>query len=383
MNNRIGYLDALRGMASVMVMLSHVSHLKLDGTQAAQIQWMVPFLEGGRVGVPIFFVLSGYLVGKVLMNELQASGGISLARFWLRRGFKIYPLFYLAVALCLAYLWLVEGRLDRERMLREIFFLQNYGKGGLLDVTWSLAVEEHFYFVLPVVLLLIARWKQRNGRAVQNWWHELRFPLTAITVCLTVVCLWFRWSATAEPGFPLISIYGTHLRVDGLFAGVATCAVMAENSALQNLVRRHAAVITIVALGTIFSAGSLYVHAGWRFCSTFYLVLLSAASAALVAVAVSVPLRQGWLESLLRFFGRHSYAIYLFHIPVYRVANKLNEKTNHFTPGMVMILACFVAAILAGVVLTMLVERPFLALRDRWVPGPCKTMKPSACPTAV
>src|SRR6266571_2966218 len=142
MNSRNPSLDVLRGIAVLLVIFRHypVSKVAL----------------GGWIGVDLFFVLSGFLISGLLFSDLTSNGSIALRRFYIRRGLKIYPAFYFFLA-GTSLLWPVV--LPHKFLLSEVFFLQSY-LPHIWQHTWSLAVEEHFYFVLPLLLLALNRGKR-------------------------------------------------------------------------------------------------------------------------------------------------------------------------------------------------------------------------------
>src|ERR1700730_4300428 len=131
-------LDVLRCIAVLLVMFNH------GGIWPAAAQH-------GWIGVDLFFVLSGFLISGLLFSEYKARSSISFKRFFVRRGMKIYPAFYLFLFLTAVVYYLVFHRLSPPtHYLAEVFFVQNYWP-GVWDHTWSLGVEEHFYILLPAV----------------------------------------------------------------------------------------------------------------------------------------------------------------------------------------------------------------------------------------
>lgn len=111
---------------------------------------------GGWIGVDLFFVLSGFLISGLLFREHRKTGGVRIGRFLARRGFKIYPAFYVMILFTLAVGSLFDQRLPLRDVLAELSFTQNYF-GGLWDHTWSLAVEEHFYIGIAALFALLLR----------------------------------------------------------------------------------------------------------------------------------------------------------------------------------------------------------------------------------
>ena len=114
----------------------------------------------GRLGVHLFFVLSGFLIGGLLFREYQKYGEISFPRFFCRRSLKIYPPFLVLVAFSIVGHLVRSRSLEIRKVLAEICFVQNYFP-GLWPHTWSLAVEEHFYLTLPWLLILLV-WLNRK-----------------------------------------------------------------------------------------------------------------------------------------------------------------------------------------------------------------------------
>lgn len=157
--NKTNYIPSLDGIRAVAVALVVVSHAGLDH--------IVP----GGFGVTIFFFLSGYLITTLLRNEWEKTGDISFKDFYLRRIYRIFPPLYLVLGIVVLLTWLGvvgEGKsFGIPSLLAQLFFATNYyaivnGEGLFLPgtaVLWSLAIEEHFYFVFPVLMLFLVKRK--------------------------------------------------------------------------------------------------------------------------------------------------------------------------------------------------------------------------------
>jgi peptidoglycan/LPS O-acetylase OafA/YrhL len=158
---RLAGLDVLRAVAVLLVIGRHAAPCPQQapaGYRAVVDSWA----RGGWVGVDLFFVLSGFLIAGLLLREHAARGRIDYGRFLLRRGLKIYPPFWLLLAATVA-MWSAAGRTPPATQLAaELFYVQNYWP-GLLPHTWSLAVEEHFYLLLPLVLIACAKASARSS----------------------------------------------------------------------------------------------------------------------------------------------------------------------------------------------------------------------------
>jgi len=138
-------LDALRCIAVWLVLFRHLPiPSKATGFFAESLRVLH---RGGWIGVDLFFVLSGFLVSGLLFREFQRTGSASIKRFLIRRGFKIYPPFWVLIgATVVMRCWFEKTGIQWSNLVGELLFLQNY-YDCLWGHTWSLAVEEHFYFI--------------------------------------------------------------------------------------------------------------------------------------------------------------------------------------------------------------------------------------------
>jgi len=196
-NSRNQSLDVLRGIAILLVLGRHFNYFPL---------WR----QAGWIGVDLFFVLSGFLISGLLFQEYKNTGKLDVRRFILRRGLKIWPSYYLLIlATMLFYVFIArasEHPFPKHEVAVSALFIGNYfGADGFnfLAHTWSLAVEEHFYLLLPLLLLMLIRLR------------ALRLIPWLFTL-LAMGCLALRFWIPQTP-----FAWATHLRMDGLFAGVA------------------------------------------------------------------------------------------------------------------------------------------------------------------
>jgi peptidoglycan/LPS O-acetylase OafA/YrhL len=306
--------------------------------------------RGGWIGVDLFFVLSGFLLSGLLFREHMATGRIDPVRFLIRRGFKIYPGFYiLIIATAIG-----VGRLDRP-ILAELFFVQNYF-GGVWGHTWSLAVEEHFYLLLAVSAWLVSRY-QRSWRYV---------PL--VYVFVAAGCLAARVSiagrvATTQPPFDgLIHLAPTHLRIDELLFGV----VLSYWWHYAQASRLHAYRWALCVLGVALLVPAFVVEfaeAPWM--SHVGVTMLSFGCGALVVGSLLIDPRPARAARWLATIGTYSYSIYLWHF--------LFEKGAHdylrAFGWPVYALAYVGGAVTVGMAFGRAIETSALAIRDRLFPS--------------
>ncbi len=159
MARRIPSLDGIRAIAILLVLLGH----SISGLPAAAL--LIEWLEVGRFGVSIFFVLSGYLITRLLVEEQERDGSISLKRFYIRRFFRIIPAYYLYLTCILVASRMGYLTLPSSGILPAYLFVWNYAPraaGWFYGHSWSLSMEEQFYLLWPPVLAALG--KTRGSR---------------------------------------------------------------------------------------------------------------------------------------------------------------------------------------------------------------------------
>src|SRR5437899_9939924 len=162
---RLAYLDILRGVASLLVVTYH-SISRGAGPLPKEVSLDSPLMKVPycivRTQVDLFFVLSGFLIGGLLFRELRSRSSLDVGRFIIRRGFKIWPSYFMFLAgICLIRVFLLHEPWHHLRLLKpNLFHIQNYAGAVYAPHTWSLAVEEHFYLALPFLLVLLV-WRRK------------------------------------------------------------------------------------------------------------------------------------------------------------------------------------------------------------------------------
>ena len=282
---RLGYrpaLDGLRGLAILFVLLSHAS--------------VPPFYGGGLTGVTIFFVLSGYLITSLLLQEYRTSGSrISLWSFYERRARRLLPALCAVIVVVSSAAVVTGSGLDAlTDALAALFYLGNWatipeaGLGlGLLSHTWSLAVEEHFYILWPIVLVAALPRMGRRG--------AVSLLVAAILISVSARILLVTGGASdARVAF------GSDTRADALLVGCLVAFVPIRRVPVVPAVLG----LVLMALFMRYDAGGL----------TFGLCVVSLLSAITVVGAADGTGWLGW-RPLAR-LGRISYGVYLWHYPL-------------------------------------------------------------------
>jgi len=281
---RLGYrpaLDGIRGVAIIFVLLSH--------------SMVGPFRGGGLTGVTLFFVLSGYLITSLLVREHERSGRISLTAFYLRRARRLLPaLVAVVIVVSVVALAVGAGTDALTDAAAALFYVGNWAtipEGGLglgtLSHTWSLAVEEHFYLDLPLVIgFALPRMSRR----------QLLLLLAAGIVASAAVRVWLVAVGATDQRVA----FGSDTRAESLLIG---CAI-----ALLPAVRLPA---IVPVLGLVVAASVM------RYTPDGLTIGLSVVALVSAAAVTSTADGRGWLGwRPLAYLGRISYGIYLWHYPL-------------------------------------------------------------------
>ncbi len=335
-------LDGLRAVAVVAVMVYH-----------ANPAW----LHGGFLGVEVFFVISGYLITLLLMAEREQTGAIDLVGFWGRRARRLLPALYLMMFLVLSYSALfkasVLGKL-RGDLIASLAYVMNWyqvwvGQGYTasndfvpLRHLWSLAVEEQFYLVWPLVMMLLLRRGGTRRLAMTARW--LVIAALAITVAVAVlhhggtigecsVTPDAYWSLGGRCIAKADALYlSTITRASGLLLGAAFAMVWRPRAIMRSALRERSGLLDVVALAglAILAAMCWFVHvvtpAGadpWLFRGGF--LVTDVATLALIAAVTHRRTLTGRVLGArpLVWAGTRSYGLYLYHWPIYQIIRKV------------------------------------------------------------
>jgi peptidoglycan/LPS O-acetylase OafA/YrhL len=302
--NRLNYVPALDGVRAIAILAVLASHM------------FKPLGSGGE-GVDVFFVLSGFLITTLLLQEHDSTGRISLRAFWWRRGARLLPaLFVMAPIVAVAFALIKPDgwRMSELGVVSSLLYVSAWMRAsgaselGWMGQTWSLSVEEWFYLVWPLGMIAVLR----RGSHLTGW--------VVGAACLAVA---YRL-ASEQSGLPYHYLYNApDQRASQLLIGCAAGAglfALGERRSLHGRAFVAAGVIGALIVGVTLS-GFAAEHASHGFAYTSgQSTVIALGSAAMIVSLVVVP---GWLLAKtltwrpLVWVGRRSYGLYLWHMPIF------------------------------------------------------------------
>lgn len=354
---RLPQLDLLRALAIFLVLGRHLEPCPVE-TNAMLHGVTKLWATGGWIGVDLFFVLSGFLVSGLLFREHAKHGKIDITRFLIRRGFKIYPAFWLLIAVTVA-LWIPRHHnMPWRRLAIELCFVQNY-LPGLWVHTWSLAVEEHFYLLLAAGFFFLTR--KRSSQP---------FDLVPRAfVLVAMICQGLRLLNGGHFEYNT-HLFATHLRIDSLFFGVLIgwwfhykpMNFMASAQRYRVLLALAAAALLAPAFcWPVERTPFLYIWGP----ALFY---LGGGCLLVSSLGFAMPASR-WIAAIA-YGGSHSYSIYLWNGPVMTWGTVaiacLPGSHNHWFARAALYLALSVGI---GILMSLIVEFPALRIRERLFPS--------------
>jgi peptidoglycan/LPS O-acetylase OafA/YrhL len=365
--SRLNGLDTLRALAILLVFTYHYMAFVSGEPTFGWVSIV------GWVGVDLFFVLSGYLIGNQLFSGLANQRQLSLSSFYARRALRTWPVFWVALAAYFLFPSVMGGR-PPPPLWTFLTFTQNYQlqPGTAFSHAWSLCLEEQFYLVLPLVVLAAFR---IGTRRYQAWWLLLALLATGIVSRGVLWSLHGREDmGNIEGYFPNI-YYATLCRFDEFLPGIAVAMIKNFHPEIWRRLMERGSELFLVGIvcvaAVLYGACFHYYVDGYGypfFMTVFGYSCVAGAFSLLVASALSErsPLHFVRVPGAYQ-LALWSYSIYLSHKAV---AYILNKYANQYAlnPSL-KLLAIAAASVAVGALLYGLVEAPVMRLRDKKFPS--------------
>ncbi|MEK5321902.1 acyltransferase family protein [Paenibacillus sp. SEL3] len=360
MNRNFG-LDISRVTAILMVLICHgLSWFFLD---YGVLGFVYVF---GYLGVEIFFVLSGFLIGSILIRDIFHSGSWnSLPNFYVRRWLRTIPVYYFVILI----LYILDSsQFNLETML----FLQNFEAEKLLffPVSWSLSIEEWFYLLCPIVFLLISKLSNSNKKVLI---FSNLFILLFINILRIVYVINYdpSWDQGVRKQIPI--------RLDSLLIGVLLASVKFYWVKFYTKVARGK-IYLIASLIILYYFGMQFVYDGITqntinnsfYSRTLLFFVVSLSCAVIIAYFEQSKVNRtssSVFRKVITFLSKISYSIYLVHFPIFKFLSVVLESHNSIVVKFSLLFCSLILTLIIATVLYYCIEIPFLKLRDKYVPA--------------
>ena len=360
-NNKSKYLpsiDSLRALAVLAVIIYHVD---------------VNYLPGGFLGVDLFFVLSGYLISSLIIKEYRKTGSLNLYNFYIRRARRLLPAVYFMITVGLVVMVLFNEVLLRKSHLDAIFgyiyssnwwyifhkldYFDSFGAQSPFKHLWSLAIEEQFYMIFPLLFLLVNRKKKSKDGTYKLNKNFLYVVLGLILVSLIAHILLFDINNISRIYF------GTDTRAFSLLVGVVGAILYpmerlhAKVTPQQNMLYSVVSLVSIATLITVMIYTSEYNTLLYR--GGFLLVAILG-----LIVIISSGKQHTLMSRLLSFkpvvfIGKISYSLYLWHFPVLVLTTPVSEIGN---PNIIFVILRVILTFILATASYVFVETPIRKL---------------------
>jgi peptidoglycan/LPS O-acetylase OafA/YrhL len=358
-------LDHLRTFAISFVFLFHYQ-IPIFGHP----EWLTDFAKFGWTGVDLFFVLSGFLISSQLFFQIKNGTEISFKDFFIKRFFRILPAFWFVTAIYFLFPFFRE-----KEALAPIWkfatFTQNLGLNiqdfGTFSHAWSLCMEEHFYLILPIVLLFLLR----NNLFYKSYW------ILIVLFAFGFAIRFFSWQHLYLPFIDAENswlywhkyiYYPTYNRLDGLLIGVSIAGVYQFMPDLWGRLSKFGNYFLAISLFILTAAYFLCMEQRSFYASIFGFPLVALGYGFMVLGAISpTSILYKWNSKTTSFIAALSYGIYLTHKGIIHITQQLLLKLTIDIDSNLSLLISTLSCIIAAFLLHQAIEKPFMRLRKKFL----------------
>lgn len=363
-HNKYYGLDNLRAFAIIMVFFFHYPRwFEHPG-------WMPKGLNFGWAGVDLFFVLSGFLISSQLFAQIKKEGGFSLKEFYIKRFFRILPIYYFVLTIYFLFPFF-NGTQLLPPLWKFITFTENFGADfehhRSFGVVWSLCVEEHFYLLMPIILLLL----------LKTGIFKKGYLLLAILFAAGFVLRLYSWydvylhqtnGLENKMTWVQTIYYPTYNRLDGLLAGVAIAALYNYMPVIFSRLSNYANTLIVAGLILLTVSGFLFGNNTdfVRSIFSFPTVSIGFGCTVLGAIMPSSFLYK-WKSAVLTKIAQLSYALYLVHMAIILSAQTVLSGWGIAKNSSWMLVLSIISCIAVALLLHHAIEKPFMKMREQFL----------------
>ena len=303
-----------------------------------------------------------------LFAQIKKGSGISLKTFFIKRFFRILPIYFFIVGIYFLFPYFREKE-ALPPLWKFLTFTQNFGLEikhfGTFSHAWSICVEEHFYLLLPLILIFLTS----KNLFAKSYWILIALLVLGIVFRIYLWNIFYPSNSVIDSSLPYWTehiYYPTYNRLDGLLVGVAIAALYQFSPKLWNKISKFGNQIIILSIGLLTIIYFSFADLGAYSTSIWGFPLISIAYGFLVLGAISPSsFLYNWNSRITTLIATLSYAIYLSHKGIIHIVQELFTKLGVDKDSNLMFLISIVFCVLIAWLLNLTVERPFMKMRDK------------------
>ncbi len=363
-NAKAGYLPALDGMRAVSILIVILAHAGLSK------------IFPGAAGVTIFFFISGFLITRLLLAELEENNNLDLPRFYIRRLLRLMPALYVFITIISLANLPYNGSPNKYEITSAYLYYVNYYNAlspifnwPITEVPWwllwSLAVEEHFYLIFPFLLLVFGKT------------HKSRIILVVTIIILSLISRLIAYHIL-NLGYDY-TYTASECRIENIAWGCLLAIMFDkkpnENSMLEKFVGWHWVIIAALSFIIAFAIKDDSFRSTWRYSIhgiTLFILVVNLYMFKKISFAIDI-----FELAPMRYIGRLSYSLYLWHWPIVWIARRMEglEDNNVGTLSFISMIIVLILSLAAAYLSYNFVEKPFLNLRKYFGAKPVEILK--------